>query len=66
MQSIILRSGKATCCPVTVSGMDRAAAKETTPRIPVHPRINGAPFPGLRLSATVINLPITIVTTTAA
>ena len=48
----------------SVSGIERAAAKETTPRIPDHPMMKGA-FRFILGSATVMKLLITLVTMTA-
>src|SRR4051812_25678481 len=52
MKRIRLRFGKG-CVSLIVMGMDKAAASDTTPRIPAHAEISGAFHPGLG-SATVI------------
>lgn len=49
-----------------VSGIERAAARETTPRIPVQPIKAGTFQPGFCRSATVMKLRIIIVMNTAS
>ena len=52
MNRIRLRYGKA--CPLINNGIDNAIARDTTPRIPAHPRTMGPFQPGFG-SATLIN-----------
>ena len=54
--------GKGVVVVPTVRGIERAAASETTPRIPVQPNTIGAAFPGLLGAATLIKLRIMKVT----
>ena len=54
IKSIRLRKGNG-CPSLTPKGIESAAAKDTTPRIPAQPAISGVFQPGLA-SATVIKL----------